>query len=397
MTIARARWSNLLKHGLIGTSLVGAAAGRAAAEPCDEIASKTVGFVLGLELSQHPRLIGGIEGRACLNDKTEAMVRVEFGGGTRLIAGARVRPFEEAESDSDREWLGIEGGLVLGAHQRFGLHAAATYGSHSGYGALQALAALSDGAPTRFAILGGLAPWTLREQVDTGVPGRPLQHAGQYLCPRIVRPQRACASREERAVREHFEQSAQLELSSVWTFLRLAHELAAVGAPASLVEAALDAADDEVRHAEMCARAAGGVALMPLPMEAAQPRFTRRTSRALAVLAGEAWREGCFNEGAAAEEARLAAAEADGDARVMLSTIAVDESRHAELSWAVLAWVCAVDPASARAAVADVGDEAAEEPRVFDPALARHGVPSPRIADAARAHARREMRSRYGS
>ncbi len=388
MTKTSTRWSHLVRHGLVGTSLLGAAAGTAEARPCDDIASRTVGFVLGVDLAPRARLFGGVEARVCLDDRSEAMARVEVGGGMRLIVGARARPFESNETEHDRELLGLEAGLMLDAHQRFGVHAAATYGTHSAYLALQGLVAASDGAAPRYSLLGGLAPWTALDDAFV-VEGRPLRHGGGYVCPRVAANGRACATAEERDVRDHFTGSAQLELSSVWTFLRLAQELAAVGAPAALVAAALDAADDEVRHAELCAAAAGGVALLPLPMAAARPRFTARSTHALAVLAGEAWREGCLNETAAAEEARLAAGEAQGAAPEMLRAIAADEDRHAELSWAVLAWVRSVAPAiTAAVMILPRGDEGAGDHARFDRALARHGVPSPAITAAARAHAR---------
>lgn len=110
--------------------------------------------------------------------------------------------------------------------------------------------------------------------------------------------------REDRVVRDHFAM-ARHEASSVWTFLRLAEDLAAVGAPSALIAAALDAADDEVRQAEACARAAGGATLAPLAGHIAAPRFAQRSHATLRVLASEAWLEGCINEGAAAREASL--------------------------------------------------------------------------------------------
>src|SRR5690606_11356910 len=107
------------------------------AEPCDDIAERTIGFVVGLQFSPGVSLVGGIEGRHCLSDRTEALVRVELGGGSpRLVAGARVRPFES--DTSDIEHVGAEAGLVLDRHARFGVHLAATYGTHSAYLALQA-------------------------------------------------------------------------------------------------------------------------------------------------------------------------------------------------------------------------------------------------------------------
>lgn len=72
----------------------------------------------------------------------------------------------------------------------------------------------------------------------------------------------------------------------------------------------------------------------------------------------------------------------------MLATIARDEAGHAALSWAVLRWVEAVAPDVAAAALASLPPPRTAAPRPpFDPALARHGVPSPAIAAAAWAYA----------
>ncbi len=398
------RWNALVRHGLISTSLLGAAVTQARANSCDDIAERTVGVVVGVDVGDRTRLIGGLEYRQCLDHRTEGFVRVEVGGGTRFFGGVRVRPFEDPDNnhsypdeDGGGEWLGIEGGAgwTLGGHERFGLHLAATYGSHSAYAALQTWMPTREGAQ-RYTLLGGLAPWTLFQ--PTVVEGRPLIRDGQYVRPGFAAPLPEMASAETRAVRDHFAGSAQIEYSSVWTFLRLASELMAVGAPAELIAAALDAADDEVRHAELCAHAAGDIALLPLPPSMAQARFTRRSPHALAILAAEAWREGCLNETAAAEEARLASGEAEGPARAMLASIANDETRHAELSWRVLAWIFAVAPAVATEALAAVapGAPIREEP-AHDRALARHGVPTSEITAAARAHAARFARARLAA
>src|SRR5688572_16011242 len=93
------RWSHLIRHGLIGGSLVGAA-GTANAAPCDDVADKTIAVVVGLDLGGRVRLIGGIEGRACVGDKGQAMLRLEAGGGrTRIIGGLRVQPMMD-----DQPW-----------------------------------------------------------------------------------------------------------------------------------------------------------------------------------------------------------------------------------------------------------------------------------------------------
>jgi hypothetical protein len=381
------RWSHLARHGLLGTTLLGLAAQPAAAESCDYIAGSTIGFVFGVDLSPRARVFGGIEGRRCVANNTEVMARFEIGGGSpRLIVGGRVRPFEKIGDNGDAESLGVEAGGVIDMEARLGLHIAATYGNHSAYLAAQGLILVSGAAqPPRISVLAGLAPWTAFG--STVVEGRPLIHDG-----RLVRPALqfvpSVRSAEDRDVRDHFTSSAQFEMSSVWTFLRLAEELAAVGAPAALIAAALDAADDEVRHAELCAAAAGGVELSPLPLGAALPRFTARSAHALAILAAEAWCEGCLNEGAAAEEARLAAAETTGETRSMLVSIARDEAEHAALSWAVLAWLFETAPAITKAAIAQIPATAGErDAPAIDAALVRRGVPSPQITAAARAHA----------
>lgn len=380
--LMHARWPTLVRHGLLGTTLLTASA---RAEPCDAEAENSVGLVLGMDFTPKARVLVGIEARQCLGDKGEVFARLQAGGGARLIVGSRIRPLESMIEENDREKIGLEAGLALETDGSLGAHLAATYGYHFAYLAAQGLFPLSGRErPTRGGLLFGLSPWSLPN--TGGVEGRPLISDGHYVRPAIANLPVA-HSAEDRAVRDHFASSAQLELSSVWTFLRLAAELAAAGAPVELIARALDAADDEVRHAAMCARAAGGVELAPLPMTAARARFASRTKRALATLAVEAWLEGCLNETAAAEEARLAAGEANGVMSQMLATIARDEDRHAELSWAVLAWVFEVAPAVARAAIADAPAAIQVASPAHDPALARRGVASPQISRAARDHA----------
>jgi hypothetical protein len=389
------RWPSLARHGLLGTTLLTIAARPAVAEPCGEEVDSSIGLVFGMDFTPKAKVLFGLEGRVCIGDKGEAFARLQVGGGARLIVGSRIRPLESMTQESDRELVGVEAGLALETDGTLGAHLAATYGYHFAYLAAQGLFPLSGrDRPTRAGLVFGVSPWALPNTTQA-VDGRPLIHDGQFVRPAITTLPFARGA-EARAVRDHFASSAQIELSSVWTFLRLAAELAAAGAPAELIARALDAADDEVRHAELCAHAAGGVELAGLPMIAAQPRFTTRTPRALATLAVEAWLEGCLNETAAAEEARLAARDAETNVE-MLTAIARDEDRHAELSWAVLAWVFEVAPAVARAAISDAPEVIAVASPSQDPALARAGVASSKISRAARAHAeiagRRRLRA----
>lgn len=367
----------LVGYGLVGSSLIGASARTAVAEPCEETLAE-IAIVVGVDLAPVASVFGGIEVRRCMSDVAEALVRLDLNfDAPRLIAGVRARP----------TFLGAEAGVVLDTRARLGGHLAASLGPSAAYLAAQVFFPLTDTErPQRLSLLGGLAPWS-RQLGPTGSPGRPLIHHGEVVRPAVLGWETCPGSAEARAVRDHFAISAQLELSSVWTFLRLAVELVNVGAPAALVAAALDAADDEVRHAELCGAAAGGLALTPLPYAAARPRFITRSPQALVTLAAEAWSEGCLGEAAAAEEARLAGSEATGPVRSMLASIAHDEARHAELSWAVLSWVFSIAPAAAIGAIASARPQATHHASSFDAALAQHGVPSPRVQAAARAHA----------
>ncbi len=399
------RWSHLARHGLLGTTLLGIASTPASAETCDDNAESTIGFTLGVQLSPRSAVIAGVEGRHCLSDKSEGVLRLELGGGDvpRLILGARARPFSQQYSydEGPGEWLGLEGGVVFHTDGRFGGHLAMSYGSHSAYVALQARIRVTDvEEKTRTALLAGFAPWTAFDGSES-VPGRPVTYAGRIVRPAITNLPVA-TTREAIAVRDHYTRSAQHEYSSVWSFLRLARELAVVGAPAHLIVAALDAADDEVRHAEACARAAGGPSLAALADHHAAARFTGRSPRALETLASEAWLEGCLNEGAAAEEARLASADAAGAARELLATIATDEQRHADLAWAVVTWIRGIAPDVVDRAIArstSTTSVAATSLATddFDRALARHGIPSPSLSRDAWATNERRARSRLSA
>jgi hypothetical protein len=150
---------------------------------------------------------------------------------------------------------------------------------------------------------------------------------------------------------------ARAELASVPSFLRLAAELSAVGAPAELRDAAIDAANDERHHASAAfalasrwARTAFAVA----PLDA-HPRFDRSSVAALTQLAIEAWQDGCLGEGSAARCARVGLARVrDEQAASALARIAPDEERHAELSWRILEWCVAAGGAAVKDAVAEI-------------------------------------------
>jgi hypothetical protein len=136
------------------------------------------------------------------------------------------------------------------------------------------------------------------------------------------------------AVGRYFADAAHLEAASVHAFRTLARELGAHGAPASLVADAKRALRDEVRHARLTrrlARAHGGV---PGPV-----RVAPVAPRSLEAIAVENAVEGCVRETFAALLAvHQARAAADPAVREAMAIIAPDETRHAELAWAVDRW-----------------------------------------------------------
>jgi hypothetical protein len=127
---------------------------------------------------------------------------------------------------------------------------------------------------------------------------------------------------------------AYLEAASVDAFRRLARELRACGAPGWLVDAAHAAARDEIRHARVTGRLARDAGSTP-----ARPVRAHEQARSLEALAVENAREGCVRETFGALIATWQA-EAARDHRIAaaMRTIAADETRHAELAWAVHRW-----------------------------------------------------------
>jgi len=150
--------------------------------------------------------------------------------------------------------------------------------------------------------------------------------------------------------------SAAIEHASVTAFRHLAHELSALGAPPDLVARAFAAADEEVQHAAAkCDLARRRGVAVTLPDVATPP------VRDLAALARENVVEGCVRETWGALLATWQGAHAaDVTARAALATIAVDESRHAELAWDVDDWARSRLPADEVGALDAARAEAVE-------------------------------------
>jgi hypothetical protein len=172
----------------------------------------------------------------------------------------------------------------------------------------------------------------------------------------------------------YFARSARLEAASVVAFRDLRKRLAELGAPRKLLRALSRAARDEVRHT----RATRALALH-FGTETHFEKVPPQPARSLEELAVENAVEGCVREtyGAligiwqarAAKDHRVAAA---------MRRIARDETRHAELSWAIHRWL---EPRLSRASRARV----AAEQRASIAQLTREirFAPAPELADQA--------------
>jgi hypothetical protein len=150
---------------------------------------------------------------------------------------------------------------------------------------------------------------------------------------------------------------AWLEAASVPAFERLVQELKAHGAPAELSNAAQRAARDEVRHARAVkALAEGAGARVP------EVRVAPLYARSLEAMATDNAVEGCVRETFGAAVAAVQAKRArNGRVRAAMKRIARDESRHAQLSWAVADWIHAKLDAGARQRVREARERAGKD------------------------------------
>lgn len=134
----------------------------------------------------------------------------------------------------------------------------------------------------------------------------------------------------------HLADAAWLEAASVAAFDVLRRELRAHRAPRRLLRAASRSKRDERRHARATKALAKtfGVDVAPVERDPAKVR-------SLVELALENAVEGCVRETWGALLALRQASHAREPAvRATMRRIARDEARHAQLSWAVDAWLC---------------------------------------------------------
>lgn len=182
-----------------------------------------------------------------------------------------------------------------------------------------------------------------------------------------------------------FSEIAHMEAAAVLAFDELEASLVALGAPEALLARVRIARADEVAHAELTARLAARFGGTPsTPRVAPGPREVTALQLAL-----ENATEGCVREAyGALVAAHQASHSCDPEVRAAFARIAVDEGEHAELSFALDAWLrTLLTPSEQLEVDAAIGDAwraleiaCAEEPAAEVRAVA--GVPTARGARA---------------
>lgn len=163
---------------------------------------------------------------------------------------------------------------------------------------------------------------------------------------------------QARTAGDFFARAAHLEAVSVPAFERLADELTAHDAPAPLVRSARRAATDERRHHQVMSALAGRFGAEP-PVEAAAVLgpFARHV-RSMEEIAVENAVEGCAREMVGALLTREQAGRStDVVARGAFRHIARDELAHADLAFAIDAWMCERLPTTERRRVRAAREE----------------------------------------
>lgn len=184
------------------------------------------------------------------------------------------------------------------------------------------------------------------------VEGRPLR-LDQSKCV-AADPQSMAAGPDAALAAAAYAADAQMECVSITAFIQLALELMAAGAPESLIQRALAAAEDELRHTLQCRAIAehlgNAKVSCVLPAVSARPFDSRQAL--LERLAVESYEDGCVGEGIAARQlahgARLAA---ESGIAHTLRAIARDEAGHTRLAWDILKFCIAEAGAPVRAAL----------------------------------------------
>jgi hypothetical protein len=168
----------------------------------------------------------------------------------------------------------------------------------------------------------------------SGASGQPVLQCG-YCGNAGRRPEGLGEAPTAVGVGTFFAQCAWLEAASVHAFRRLARELRALGAPATLVRAATRAAGEEVQHARTMSRIARRHGTEPR-----RPNVPPMRLRDARSIAHENAVEGCVREAYGALVAKWQAERVrDPALKRRLARIAREEVGHAEIAWQVASWL----------------------------------------------------------
>lgn len=204
------------------------------------------------------------------------------------------------------------------------------------------------------------------------VVGRPFLVAGEdRRAEPVNRADWTCATKHEAfqsvgpeqrtRLGRYYAEMALMEHASVTAFARLVMELSAQGAPAKLIAEVIDAQRDEVEHAQVAFALSSelqGLAIGPGRLSLAGAQL----GVSVEALAYTTVVEGCVGETLAALEAREASERTmHPSLKRVLRRIADDESRHAALSWKVVAWLLEVGGTAVAEAVSLAFDDAAAQ------------------------------------
>jgi hypothetical protein len=300
--------------------------------------------------------------------------------------------FGTSSSDARSSWLGLF--LLLA----FGQFVAGFVAVVSGIRQRKKLATFFGAVLGLGGAVGGLIGAALASLPGPG--GRPLRVRGRAMHADLragadwTRGEAPDPSQLDAPTRRALEalwlHTAQLEHASVPAFSRLSWFLAAVGAPAELLELSHRAALDEIEHARLCFALAAGHAGRTHGVEAMPQLLTAGLDLKgdpLEVLARESVIDGCQLEGFGADVAEVSArACQEGATRRALVRIAADERTHAELSWKIVEWLLEAHTARVAPALESALSELAEQQRPIAISWDKRSLVAAADPDALRAH-----------
>lgn len=134
-------------------------------------------------------------------------------------------------------------------------------------------------------------------------------------------------------------QQAEAEHASVASFARHTLQLMSMGAPAKLLTSSQQASLDEIKHAKMSYGIASAFLDSDVSPGALDVDGSLETLQIKDIIQSVI-QEGCIGETLSAIEAHFAAYHSKDDAiKDILTEIAVDEARHAQLAWDTIMWI----------------------------------------------------------